>query len=345
MTRIALCLALLFLITIRPVFGADISIPLRSEIARPNSELGPTKIGVGVWLADVSRIDSAAQTFTANFFLVLTWHDPSLAHGQPGVRQIHAKDIWYPTWIITNANSSLSTSLPDVVEVAGDGTVYYRQRLLGSFSQPLDLHQFPFDSAAFRINLAFINHGPGELQFVPNERMVSLGVPNAVGLAPELTLQDWRITQFIGKPSPYQIGPGLELAGFLLELKADRLQQHYVTKVIVPLFVIVMMSWLVFWIDQSLGSSKISVAVTSMLTLIAYRFAIGNEVPKLPYLTSLDAFIFISTILVFLALIEVITTSALWSNDRKTMARKIDRYCRVIFPIAFVVLIVTSLIR
>ena len=36
---------------------------------------------------------------------------------------------------------------------------------------------------------------------------------------------------------------------------------------------------------------------------------------------------------------------ALWSNDQKPMARTIDRYCRVIFPIAFVVLIVTSLIR
>ncbi|MDP2828457.1 MAG: hypothetical protein Q8O37_07610 [Sulfuricellaceae bacterium] len=116
-------------------------------------------------------------------------------------------------------------------------------------------------------------------------------------------------------------------------------------KVIIPLLLIVMMSWLVFWIDQSLGNAKISVAVTSMLTLIAYRFAIGNEVPKLPYLTSLDAFILVSTILVFLALIEVIVTNVLLHQKRENLALAIDHYCRPLFPISFVLLIIAILFR
>ena len=52
-----------------------------------------------------------------------------------------------------------------------------------------------------------------------------------------------------------------------------------------------------------------------MLTLIAYRFAIGSEVPKLPYLTRLDAFILASSLLVFLSLIEVMLTTK--TRDRQ----------------------------
>jgi hypothetical protein len=36
---------------------------------------------------------------------------------------------------------------------------------------------------------------------------------------------------------------------------------------------------------------SINIAITSMLTLIAYRFAIDNQLPRLPYMTRLDAFI------------------------------------------------------
>jgi hypothetical protein len=76
-----------------------------------------------------------------------------------------------------------------------------------------------------------------------------------------------------------------------------------------------MMSWTVFWIDPTNGGPQISVAVTSMLTLIAYRFAIGSEVPKLPYLTRLDGFILAGSLLVFLSLIEVMLTDQ--TRDRQ----------------------------
>jgi hypothetical protein len=68
------------------------------------------------------------------------------------------------------------------------------------------------------------------------------------------------------------------------------------------------------WHDTRLTHAE--PAVTSMLTLIAYRFAIGSEVPKLPYLTRLDAFILASSVLVFLSLIEVMVTTRLATDNR-----------------------------
>jgi cadmium resistance protein CadD (predicted permease) len=72
-----------------------------------------------------------------------------------------------------------------------------------------------------------------------------------------------------------------------------------------------------------------------MLTLIAYRFAVDTQLPRLPYMTRLDALFLTSTLLVFFSLIEVLITTILDSNHRKKQAQTIDRYCRIIFPAVF----------
>jgi hypothetical protein len=57
------------------VFALSIRLPLGSEapplIDRANADAGPTQISVGIWVADVSNIDSAQQTFTAEIAVVL----------------------------------------------------------------------------------------------------------------------------------------------------------------------------------------------------------------------------------------------------------------------------------
>jgi gamma-aminobutyric acid receptor subunit beta len=108
-------------------------------------------------------------------------------------------------------------------------------------------------------------------------------------------------------------------------------------KVILPLILIVAMSWTVFWVAATEVGPQLGVATTSMLTLIAYRFAIDRQLPVLPYTTSLDAFILMSTLLVFFALIEVLVTTIFEGKHRNKQAKRIDRYCRVIFPLIFVI--------
>ena len=133
----------------------------------------------------------------------------------------------------------------------------------------------------------------------------------------------------------YALAPRHQYSSYAFEFTASRNVQHYLLKVILPLVLIVMMSWAVFWIDPVTSNSQINVAVTSMLTLIAYRFAIDSQLPRLPYMTRLDAFILTSTILVFFSLIEVLVTTILDNNQQTERAKKIDRYCRVIFPVIF----------
>ena len=342
---LVLGLALALLLPLTGGNCADLPAPGAPEVGRPGADSGPTKVSIGVWVSDVTQINSVAQTFSASVFLALSWRDPRLAHGTPGIRRYKLADVWHPNWLIANTVGRIAPMFPQIVEVTGDGTVRYRQGLTGTFAQRLNLRAFPFDHARFRLHFVMVGLQPGEIEFVPNETMVAAGIPEGSSIAPALTLQDWRITEHSARVLPYQIAPGAQAAGYAFEFRGERLSQHYVVKVVIPLLLIVIMSWTAFWIDPTLGSSQISVAVTSMLTLIAYRFAVGAEVPKLPYLTHLDTFILVSSILVLLTLIEVIVTSTLAIQERPDLARRVDHYCRAIFPLAYAAVIAATLLN
>ncbi len=130
-------------------------------------------------------------------------------------------------------------------------------------------------------------------------------------------------------------GNDLSLPGFSFSLKAERRVEYFIVKIILPLILIVAMSWIVFWIDPKESAIQISVAIRTMLTLIAYRFAVGAELPKVSYLTRLDFFILSATVLVFASLVEVIVTSTLAQREKLDLARHLDRWSRWLFPIIF----------
>ena len=306
-------------------------------IERPGSGNGPTQVSVGIWVVDINSIDSAQQTFTADIATVLRWKDPRLAHTGTGVAHYALDQIWNPRVAIVNETNSVSRRLPESAEVDADGTVTYRQRYVGSFTQALHLKSFPFDKQTFRVHLVAVRYGPNEVQFVPNKEWIDAGLKQAGGISPSVTLPDWTVEKYEIKNMVYALAPGLENSGYVFEFTALRNVQHYVLKVILPLVLIVMMSWTVFWIDPSTSNSQISVAVTSMLTLIAYRFAVDSQLPRLPYMTRLDALFLTSTLLVFFSLIEVLATTILDNNQQTERAKTLDRWCRVIFPVIFAI--------
>jgi hypothetical protein len=302
-------------------------------IERPNADSGPTQVSVAIWIVDINSIDSAQQSFTADVFTVLRWRDARLAHTGTGVVHYALDQIWNPRVVIVNETNSVSHRLPDSVEVDADGTVAYRQRFVGSFSQALLLKSFPFDRETFRVQLAAVRYSPGEVNFVADQKWLDAGIKQAGGISKSITLPDWTVEKWDLKPLAYTLAPSLDNSGYVFEFTASRDVHHYILKVILPLVLIVMMSWAVFWIDPINASSQISVSVTSMLTLIAYRFAVDSQLPRLPYVTRLDAFILTSTLLVFVSLVEVLVTTSL--NNKQ--AKKIDRYSRVIFPVIFTI--------
>jgi Neurotransmitter-gated ion-channel ligand binding domain/Neurotransmitter-gated ion-channel transmembrane region len=333
MKKIRCLLVVLLAMSIQFARGAE----MPAVIERPMAQDGPTQVSVGIWIVDISNIDSAQQTFTADIAVVLQWKDARLAHTGAGLAHHALDQIWTPRVAIANETSSVSRKFPDSVEVDPDGTVTYRQRYAGSFTQPLRLQSFPFDRQAFQFHVVAIRYRPNEVVFVPDENWVRDGLQQAAGISPSITLPDWTVEKWDAKARVYALTPGMQYSGYAFEFTASRNVAYYIWKVILPLVLIVMMSWVVFWIDPATSNSQISVAVTSMLTLIAYRFAVDSQLPRLPYMTRIDLFFLVSTLLFFFSLIEVLITTILENKQQTERAKRIDRYCRVIFPAIFVI--------
>src|SRR6478609_2792839 len=325
-----LSLVSLLAISILDAGGAE----MPAVIERPRADDGPTRVSIGIWMVDITSIDSAQQSFTAEMALVLRWKDPRLAHTGNGVVRYPMEQVWHPRVSIVNETNAVSRKFPDSVEVEPDGTDLYRQRYAGAFTQPLRLQSFPFDRQTFRIQFVAIRYRPNEVVFIPDEKWIDDGLLKAAGISRSITLPDWTVERW---DAAYALTPGLQYSGYVFEFTASRNVQHYILKVILPLILIVMMSWSVFWTEPTNSNSQFSIAVTSMLTLIAYRFAVDTQLPRLPYMTRLDVFFLVGTLLVFFSLIEVLVTTILDNNDQVARAKKLDRYCRVIVPVIFVI--------
>lgn len=309
---------------------------------RPEEWWKPTKVNFFVFLLDIDKIDDARQSFSANVFVRLFWKDKRLIH-DGRVKTVTLNEVWNPDILIANQGGLVQKALPDVVKVAPDGTVTYIQRYTGPLSQPLKLSRFPFGQHRFSIHFISPGSTPQEVQFIPAP---AIRDPQIIGGAiyKELSLQDWKITEYVALPRPYVPAKDIEVAGFAFEFTAKRYAIYYVFQVIVPLVLIVMMSWGAFYVDPANTGAGIGVATSSMLTLIAYRFMLGNLIPRLPYMTRLDYFTLGSTILVFLTLIEVIIATNLALRQKEKMALKIDLWCRFLFPVVFILWSAWSLI-
>ena len=157
------------------------------------------------------------------------------------------------------------------------------------------------------------------------------------------SVPDWDVVKWDYTTKPFSPAEGEEIGTITFSLTLKRHSEHYVYKVVIPLVFIVFMSWIVLWIDPKEVSTNIAAATTSFLTLIAYRFAIGTFLPKIPYFTRLDAFVFWSTILVFSCLVEAILMSNLVYKGKGDLARRIDARSRFIYPVIFIVIIVLTL--
>jgi hypothetical protein len=294
---------------------------------RPGSAGQPTQVTLGIRLLDVTAIEDTSQSITADFALSQTWTDSRLAAFE-GCR-FNLDQVWSPQIDIINAGR-LFTRLPHRVDVLESGRVRYLQRYQGSMVFRYDAHQFPFDHHDIVITLLSLEYGEKDVRLIIDEDFTGRK-------SDEFNVPDWKISQVQAKIFSQAMDAfSRNNSGYAFSISAKRRSEYYIWKVIVPLILIVLMSWTVFWIDPAQFGPQIGMSATSMLTLIAFQFAMANILPHLSYYTIMDKFIFGSTIIVFLSLIESVTTSYLISIPKRETAMRIDRLCRWAFPAVFV---------
>lgn len=306
------------------------AVPAVRTDVRPDAGGPPTKVTVGINMIDLMDISDVNQTLTGDFAVILSWTDPRLAH-LDGC-EIAMDDIWSPGLAFVNSGRKFPER-PKKAGIGPGGQVKYFQRYYGTFATKHNLRDFPFDKQTLRISYHSLEWSEKDVQLVVDERIT--------GRRNLLNISNWtveRVEGVVGRK--YIDDTDAFYSRYDFNIFAHRITSYYLWKVILPLCLIVAMSWCVFWINPAHHGPQIGLSATSMLTLIAFIFATTKMVPELGYLTLLDRFIGGSTILVFLALVESATTVYLITNERKELALRIDLISRFIFPLAFGAMIV-----
>jgi len=219
------------------------------------------------------------------------------------------------------------------IMVSPDGTVRYAERLLVRLSSRFELRRFPFDSQRLIVLIhPFLTYGPS-IKFELND----VSTWTASEFKSFSSLAQWHLT---GLHSQVGVAPtygGLTIPEARFEIDVVRRSSFYVWKVFLPLLLMVFLSWAVFWIEAGDLSNQITVAVTTILTVIAFAFAISATMPRLPYLTYIDAFFLECYIFVFLAVVELMTVHVTHrSQVRRDLGLRIRSYSRWVIPAAFV---------
>ncbi len=310
----------------------------KPEMERPTVWGKPTEVQVGIYVIDVDRVDSANQKFSASVYIEARWHSPLLRHAGPSPMVRRLTEIWTPRLVIVNQQQAWP-AFPAAVEISPAGDVVYRQKTWGWFSQPLDLRDFPLDRQKLTIHLVAAGQRESDVKIVPLLRDKG----RRSGRAENFSMPDFDVVSWKAESRPYYPFKGqVGVAGFIMEIDIERRILFYVWKVIFPLCLIVIMSWMPRWIDPKQIGPTIAIANTSFLTLVAYLFAITMVLPRVPYFTRMDQFILFSTLMVFISLLQTAVTTTLVQRTIPPSVARIDRWSRVIFPLLLIAVLAIS---
>lgn len=298
---------------------------------RPDGKESPTVLTIGVLIADVTAINDVDQSLEGDFIIRKSWKDARLA-GLVNCR-LHRSAIWFPVTDVLNSNQlrrSRGEAISDQVHVRPGGVIEYYQRFFGKVATYHNLSKFPFDSHRMRIRIADLEYPMDALRIDLDGKFTRV--------ADLLNIPDWTISGVETEVVNETVPEFDETYSVLhVDVIATRNGQYFVWKVMLPLLLIVFMSFAVFWINPERFGPQIGLAATSMLTLIAFQFALTSMLPKLSYFTLMDQLIIGSTLLVFGSLVQATTTTVLVMQGRPEIALKLDRTCRWFFPLLLVV--------
>ncbi len=328
------CLFILLISAADTPYAQEISENPNISKVRPGPQDQNFPVKIGVIIVDIDNIDGAQQSFVANFAVIAQWQDPRLAHKSDSIIVMDTDDLWIPNLQILNQQKLFQT-FPDQVQVSPDGSVNYGQRYWGTLSYPMNLADFPSDSHPLQIKIVAVGKDALDIDFSVLE--------DKTGMSDVLTVTDWEVDSWNIFTEKIDIGSNLPiLPGVVFEFEASRLVNFYVIKVLIPLIMIVFISLIVLFIDPSHIGPKFSIAITAILTLIAYRFLLGSLLPKISYLTHMDYFLFGSMFLVFAVLVETSIVARLVGRGKEGDAKTLDYWCRGAFIILFVIILVGS---
>lgn len=291
----------------------------------------PIKVSVGLHVSNLADINQTSETFDAAGYLMYNWRDARLAYKPQANETSRASSldkIWHPNIEMVNFKSS--TNSDTSVDILPDGTVQAQERFSKTLSSGLALQKFPFDRQSLQIVLESLEYNDRSVELVADSPKIGIGTDSFVSLS------EWQTGAVTGLNTKSFFAPENQYySRVTIKIQVVRNYGFYVLKVILPLLLITIASWSVFWIDPQEFSTQIGIAFTNLLTVVALLLVINDTLPRVGYLTLMDGFTMLCFMTILVAILVLIIAHRSTTKDNHHRAHKVQNLAKMVVPIGF----------
>ncbi|XP_063530609.1 gamma-aminobutyric acid receptor subunit beta-like [Cydia strobilella] len=290
---------------------------------RPNFGGDPLYVGMDLTIASFDAISEVNMDYTITLYLNQYWKDERLGFGlQDEVLTLSgdfADKIWVPdTFFANDKNSFLHdvTERNKLVRLGGDGSITYGMRFTATLACMMDLHYYPLDSQNCTVEIESYGYTVSDVVMYWKETPVR-GVEDAE--LPQFTILGHETNDRIEK-----LATGV-YQRLSLSFKLRRNIGYFVFQTYLPCILIVMLSWVSFWINHEATSARVALGITTVLTMTTISTGVRSSLPRISYVKAIDIYLVMCFVFVFAALLEYAAVNYTYWGARARRRAKLKK--------------------
>ncbi|XP_034544699.1 glycine receptor subunit alpha-3 isoform X2 [Notolabrus celidotus] len=272
---------------------------------RPNFKGPPVNVSCNIFINSFGSIAETTMDYRVNIFLRQQWNDPRLAYSEYPDDSLDLDpsmldSIWKPDLFFANekgAHFHEVTTDNKLLRIFKNGNVLYSIRLTLTLSCPMDLKNFPMDVQTCIMQLESFGYTMNDLIF---EWQENGPVQVAEGLTlPQFLLKDESDLRYCTKH--YNTG---KFTCIEVRFHLERQMGYYLIQMYIPSLLIVILSWVSFWINMDAAPARVALGITTVLTMTTQSSGSRTSLPKVSYVKAIDIWMAVCLLFVFSALLE-----------------------------------------
>ncbi|XP_007553176.1 gamma-aminobutyric acid receptor subunit rho-2-like [Poecilia latipinna] len=275
--------------TMRPAFGGP-AIP----------------VGVDVQVESLDSISEVDMDFTMTLYLRHYWKDERLSFSSSTNKSMTfdgrlVKKIWVPDVFFVHSKRSFihdTTTDNIMLRVFPDGHVLYSLRVTVTAACNMDFSRFPLDSQTCSLELESYAYTDEDLMLYWKSGDESLSTDDRISLS-QFLIQKFHTTSRLAFYSS---------TGWYNRLYINfTLRRHiffFLLQTYFPATLMVMLSWVSFWIDRRAVPARVSLGITTVLTMSTIITGVNASMPRVSYIKAVDIYLWVSFVFVFLSVLE-----------------------------------------
>ncbi|KAJ8382955.1 hypothetical protein SKAU_G00037330 [Synaphobranchus kaupii] len=272
---------------------------------RPNFKGPPVNVSCNIFINSFGSIAETTMDYRVNIFLRQQWSDPRLAYSEYPDDSLDLDpsmldSIWKPDLFFANekgAHFHEVTTDNKLLRIFKNGNVLYSIRLTLTLSCPMDLKNFPMDVQTCIMQLESFGYTMNDLIF---EWQKKGPVQVAEGLTlPQFILKDESDLRYCTKN--YNTG---KFTCIEVRFHLERQMGYYLIQMYIPSLLIVILSWVSFWINMDAAPARVALGITTVLTMTTQSSGSRTSLPKVSYVKAIDIWMAVCLLFVFSALLE-----------------------------------------